>query len=102
MILIVSDQSLRGIQAAARIQELVGELKMRVPAVKLIVNRAPGGELNRGVLGEIERHCFDFAGVIPVDENIFEYDSEGRPTVELPEGSPARVAFFEMLGQMNV
>jgi len=97
MILIVSDCSRRGIQAAARIQELVRELKMKVSAVKLIVNRAPSGELNAGVSEEIAKHGFDLAGVVPADDNVFEFDSAGRPTVELPDDSPARVAFFDIL-----
>lgn len=103
MVLIMSDCSRRGIQAAARIQDLIGnELKMKVSAVKLIVNKAPKGELNAGVREEIEKHDFDLAGVVPADENVYEFDSEGRPTVELPEDSPARVAFYEILEKIIV
>ena len=97
MVLIVSDCSRRGVQAAARIQELVGELKMKVSAVKLIVNRAPGGELGAGVSGEIAKHGLDLAGVVPEDMNVYEFDSEGRPTVGLPDDSPARVALYGIL-----
>jgi len=102
MVLIVSDCSKRGIQAAARIQELIGELKIKVPSVKLIVNRAPGGEINTGVSEEIEKHGFDLAGVVPADDNVFEFDSEGRPTIELPEDSPAREAFYEILRRVII
>ena len=97
MVIIVSDCSRRGVQAAARIQGLIGELKMRIPSVKLVVNRAPGGELDAGVSAEIERHGLDFAGVVPADDNVYEYDAAGRPTVGLPDDSPARVAFFDIL-----
>ena len=97
MILVVSDPTRRGVQAAARIQELAFELKKKVAAVKLIVNRAPGGELSEGVSEEIARHALELAGVVPSDENIFLFDSEGRPMVQLPEDSPARKAFFEIL-----
>jgi len=102
MVLIVSDCSRRGIQAAARIQELLSELKIKIPAVKLIVNRAPGGELNAGVAEEISKHSFDLAGVVPADDNVYEYDSEGRPTVELPENSPAKAAFYEILQRVII
>jgi CO dehydrogenase maturation factor len=85
------------VQAAARIQELIGELKMRIPSVKLVVNRAPGGELNAGVSEEIGKHGFDLAGVVPTDDNVYEYDAAGRATVGLPDDSPARVAFFGIL-----
>ncbi|MDR3364886.1 MAG: AAA family ATPase [Clostridiales Family XIII bacterium] len=102
LILIVSDSSRRGIQAAARIQELTRELKIKVSGVKLIVNRAPGGEMNAGVAEEVAKHGFDLAGVVPSDENVYEFDAEGRPTVELPEDSPARAAFLEILRKIIV
>lgn len=97
MVLIVSDCSRRGIQAAARILQLTRELKMKASSVKLIVNRAPDGELSEGISCEIAKHGFDFAGVVPADENIYDFDSVGRPTAELPEDSPARAAFYEIL-----
>jgi len=100
MIIIVSDCSRRGVQAAARIQELAMELKMRVSSMKLIVNRAPDGRLNDGVSEEIEKHGFDLAGVVPADENVYEYDAEGRPTAGLPDDSPARVAFNDILKRL--
>ena len=100
LLLIVSDCSKRGIQAAARIRELVDELKMKVASVKLIVNRAPGGELSEATAEEIERRGLELAGVVPEDRNIFDYDSEGRATVELPDDSPARVAYFGILREI--
>ena len=97
MILIVSDCSRRGVQAASRIQELVSELKMKVSAVKLIINRAPEGKLNAGIQEEINKHGFDFAGVVPSDSLIFDYDSDGTPTSSLPDDSVARTAFESIL-----
>jgi CO dehydrogenase maturation factor len=100
MILLVSDCSRRGVQAAARIKDLIDELKMNVPKVKLIINRAPNGELNAGTEEEIAKHGFDLAGVIPADDLIFEYDSDGKPTSNLPADSVARVKFEEVLDQI--
>ena len=100
MILIISDCSRRGVQAASRIQELVGELKMKVSAVKLIINRAPEGTLNAGIQEEIEKHGFDLAGVVPSDSLIFVYDSDGTPTSSLPDDSVARVAFENILKEI--
>ena len=91
VLLLVSDCSRRGIQAVARIAELARELRVGERTV-LIVNRAPGGELNEGLKEEIEKNGLTLVGVVPQDEMIYEYDCAGRPTSRLPEGSPARQA----------
>ncbi len=90
--LLVSDCSRRGIQAVARIAEMVGDLELKPGVMKLIVNRAPGGVLNAGVQEEIEKHGLQLAGVLPQDEQVFEYDCEGKPTSKLPEDSPVKTA----------
>ncbi|MDR2610275.1 MAG: AAA family ATPase [Clostridiales Family XIII bacterium] len=100
MILIVSDASRRGIQAAARIKDLVAELGMRPSAVKLIVNRTPGGEIAASVMAEIEKNGFDFAGSVPADEIITKYDEDGSPTSRLPEESTARSTYYAILDKI--
>lgn len=90
--LLVSDCSRRGIQAVARIAEMVDDLELHPGVMKLIVNRAPGGELNAGVQEEIEKHGLSLAGVLPQDEQVFAYDCEGKPTSKLPEDTPVKTA----------
>jgi CO dehydrogenase maturation factor len=63
---------------------------------KLIVNRAPSTELAPGILEEIKKYNLDLIGVVPQDEKVYEFDSEGVPTVKLPEDSAARRAFNEI------
>jgi CO dehydrogenase maturation factor len=100
IMLLISDSSRRGIQAAARIQELVNELGLNPNVMKLIVNRAPNGVLDAGTEQEIAQHGFDFAGVVPQDQLIFEYDCEGKPTVQLPPDSPARQAIEQIFADI--
>ena len=101
LIIIVSDCSRRGVQAAARIKELVGELGMKVAdGIKLIINKAPDGVLNEGIKEEIKKHSFDLAGVVPADELVYEYDSNGTPTSRLPENSPARAAVTKIYSEI--
>ena len=95
-ILLVSDSSRRGIQAVARIAELVKEMEMDPKRVVLIVNRAPEGIINPGITEEIEKHGLELIGVIPQDEMVYEYDCEGRATSTLPEDSAARRAVTEI------
>lgn len=96
VILLVSDCSRRGIQAVGRIAELIREMDMKPSAVKLIVNRAPGRELAPGILEEIKKQNLDLIGVVPQDEKVYEFDSEGTPTVKLPEDSEARRALNDI------
>ena len=91
-LLLVSDCSRRGIQAAARIAEMVGELELKPGQMKLIVNRAPGGRLNDGVKEEIEKHGLELIGVLPQDELVYEADCEGRPSAQVPDDAPVKVA----------
>ena len=101
IILLVSDCYRRGIQAVGRINEMIQELNLGVKEVKLIVNRAPGGVLNDGVKEEIAKHGLTLAGVVPQDETVYEYDAEGKPSVDVPEDAPIKQAvlkIFEGLG----
>lgn len=101
-ILLVSDCSRRGIQAAGRIANLVRELDLRPKNLKLIVNRAPGGELSPGTREEIELCGLDLAGVIPQDEMVYEFDCEGKPAVALPEDSLVKKALHEILEKIGL
>ena len=65
--LLISDCSRRGIQAVARIAEMINEMDLNPGQMGLIVNRAPGGVLEDGVKEEIDRHGLKLFGVLPLD-----------------------------------
>lgn len=100
IILLVSDASRRGIQAAGRIGHLIKEMDMKVSNVKLIVNKAPNGELSDGLKEEIAIQELDLLGVIPQDQMVYEYDTEGKPTATLPSDSVAKKALGELISQI--
>ncbi len=102
IILLVSDCSRRGIQAVGRIAELVKEVQMDVKTVKLIVNRAPGEELDAGIREEIEKQNLDLLGVIPHEPLVYEYDCAGKPTVQIPLDSPARKKLESLLVELGL
>jgi CO dehydrogenase maturation factor len=102
MILLVSDCSRRGIEAAGRISRMIDGLGLNAKSVRLIVNRAPaagvpGGVLNAGVREEIERQGLDLLGVLPQDELVYEFDCEGKPLISLPEDAPVKAALKSLL-----
>jgi len=101
-LILVSDCSRRGIQAAGRAAILVEELKLKPDTLKLVVNRAPGGELAEGLLDEIKNLNLDLLGVIPQDDTIYEYDSEGKPTVDVPDDCPIKTAIKSIIADLDL
>ncbi|MDR3171575.1 MAG: AAA family ATPase [Treponema sp.] len=102
LILLVSDCSRRGIQAAGRIAQMIGELDFKAKQVYLIVNRAPGGELNPGIQAEVEAQKLSLIGVLPQDEKVYEYDAAGKPLVELSLDTPVRQGLAEIIKKLGL
>ncbi len=90
--LLISDCSRRGIQAVARIAEMVREMNLNPMKMGLIVNRAPGGVLDDGVKAEIEKHGLELLGVLPHDEAVYRCDCDGEPSAKLPDNDPMKLA----------
>ena len=87
-----ADWSRRGIQAVGRIKDMVGDLELNPQIMKLIVNRAPGGVADSGVLEEIEKQGLDLLGVLPQDDAVYRYDCDGRPSASVPDDNPVKRA----------
>ena len=102
VLFLVSDCSRRGIEAVARIAEMVKELGLYPPVVKLIVNRAPGGKINEGIQNAIKEHGLDLLAVLPHDETIYELDSEGKPTADIPADAPFKKALYDALDTLEL
>lgn len=100
LLLIVSDATVKGVQTIKRIDGLVDELDLDVKERKFIINRIPGDPAK----------IVDYAGsiglnidaTIPQDENIAEYDMEGKAVCNLPEDSVALKALFELLDRIAI
>ena len=86
--LLISDCSRRGIQAAARVAEMVEEMELKPMQMGLIINRAPSGVLDDGIREEIEKHGLKLFGVLPQDEAVYRCDCEGSPSAKLPGSNP--------------
>ncbi|HJB87962.1 MAG TPA: AAA family ATPase [Candidatus Blautia excrementigallinarum] len=100
--ILVSDCSRRGIQAVGRIAQLIKECDMHPSTVGLIVNRAPKGELNPGIIDEIQIQGLNLLGVVPQDESVYEYDCEGKPTASLPEDNPVKQALRAIVDKLDL
>ena len=90
--LLISDCSRRGVQAVARIAEMINDMDLKPTQMGLIINRAPGGQLNDGIKEEIQRHGLKLFGVLPQDEAVYHCDCNGEPSAKLPENDPMKTA----------
>ena len=100
--LLISDCSRRGIQAVARIAEMVEDMGLNPGQMGLIVNRAPGGVLEEGVLAEIEKHGLKLFGVLPHDEAVYRCDCNGEPSAKLPESDPMKTALKGIMAEIGL
>jgi CO dehydrogenase maturation factor len=101
VLLLVSDPSMRGVIAAVRVAELVDELKTKVGAVHLVVNRVSGDSLPEPLMKIIEDANLHLAGIIPADPAVNELDALGEPLVKLPEDAPSRRSLEGILASVN-
>ncbi len=101
-ILLVSDCSRRGVQAAGRLSEMIVDLKLGAKEVGLIINRAPNGELNPGVQAEIDKYGMKLIGVVPHDDTVYQYDAEGKPSVTVPGDSPVKQAVHRIFDGLTL
>ena len=44
----------------------------------------------------------ELLGVVPHDDTVYEYDCDGKPTVQLPEDSPVRAALKEIVEKLGL
>jgi CO dehydrogenase maturation factor len=103
LLLIITDPTVRGVMTAGRIAGMVKELDLNVKRPVLIVNRAQDGNSNDSTLLQaIEQQGVEFAGFVPADELIFEYDLKGRPLVQLPPDSKALAGYYALLDKLIV
>lgn len=95
VLLIVADTSRRGLQAALRIDKLSKDLNIGVGQSYLIINQTKT-EPSDTVRGIIAKEGLVLAGTIPEDTEVYAFDLEGRPTIELPEDNAALKAAYKI------
>ncbi len=95
VLLIMSDPTIRGITTAARMKDLIGELRSKIGKVGLIVNRVKG-ELSPEIKKAIDESGLQVIALVPEDPDIAGLEMKGRPVTELPQESPLRLKVKEI------
>jgi CO dehydrogenase maturation factor len=98
-LLLVSDHTIKGLRAVARIRELAKELKLVIKRESVIINNV-SGEIDPLMRAEMERLGIAPAAVIPADEELKRYDLEQKPLFGLPDTSKAVVTINELMDRL--
>ena len=102
VMLLVSDCSRRGVQAVARIAEMVVDMNLNPGKMGVIINRAPDGKLDQGVMDEINKHGLTLFGVLPHDDAVYRCDCAGDPSSKLPETDPMKQKLKEVMKDIGI
>jgi CO dehydrogenase maturation factor len=99
ILLIVSDSSRRGIQAAIRIDDLAKRLNIVVGKSYAVINQIKEAPSDQA-LKMIEAGGLELAGTVPEDRTVYDFDFNGRPTIEMPEDCPSVQAAFTIFDKI--
>jgi CO dehydrogenase maturation factor len=101
VLLLMSDPTIRGITTAARMKDLIGELRTKVGELGLIVNRVKG-ELSPEIKKAIDEAGLQVIALIPEDPNVADLEMKGRPVTELPQESPLQLKVKEIAESLSL
>ncbi len=101
LLLIVSDSTVKGIQTARRINNLVDELGLEIDNRRLIINRVTGDNGEK-LVALAKDYGLTVTGTIPQDEMIFQYDLDGIPLFRLSEDSTALRSLYRILDSLQI
>ena len=90
ILVVVTDESRRGLTTAERIRDLAGEIELRYKELYVVVNKVTT-ERKKQVLENARGAGLKVIGTIPYDELLAKFDLVGDPLIGLPDDTPAVV-----------
>jgi len=99
ILLLITDPSRRGLQAAIRIDDLARRLNIGVGKSYVVINQAKEAPSEKA-LEMIHEGGLELAGTVPEDRTIYDFDFNGRPTIEMPDDSVSVQASFEIFDKI--
>ena len=101
-LVMVSDPSVRGIQTAVQLLQIVNEYEVNKPErVILLVNKV-NERFEKALSEAADRYGIEIAGFIPMDENVINFNLVDTPIIELPKDSPAVNAVRKVLKDLEL
>jgi CO dehydrogenase maturation factor len=101
ILIIVTDPTIRGARVTESILGVIQRDKSIKPAhLGIVINRFKGDD---GPITDITKKWgLEICGRIPEDQSITDYDTSGRPIIELPDTSPSVTAVREVLNKLTL
>ena len=96
VLVLVSNHSIKGVRAVARIKELVDELKLTVGQEMVVITSVPD-KLDPLLGEELDKLGIKPEALIPYDELIQKFDFERRTLLDLPSDSRAVAAVSSLM-----
>lgn len=84
ILLIISDSSRRGLLTATRINDLAKTLNIGMARSYVLINRIKE-KPDPVVLDMLQQAGLELIGTLSENKDVYEFDLNGRPTVEMPE-----------------
>jgi CO dehydrogenase maturation factor len=101
-LLAVTDPTMRGLNTAVRLQQLIAEMRTSVKAgVFLVINRVRGS-IPASFLDEVNKSGLSLAAAIYEDPAITELDVVGKPLTQLARDSSFYRAVDEMIMKLKI
>ena len=99
-LIMVSDETIKGLRTAVYLKDIAARYGVAGRhRTGLVINKVRKG--NEALRRRAEEMELPFLGMIPLDENVADFDYHGRPTIELPDNSPGLVAVRRILEMLD-
>ena len=98
-LLVIANPTVKGMRTVARIKDIVSGLRLRVKRQSVVINTAPL-ELDPMVIEEMNRLKIEPAFLVPQDEDLYRFDVDLRPLLDLPDSSVAVLAVKDLMDEL--
>jgi CO dehydrogenase maturation factor len=98
-LLIISNHSVKGVRTLGRIKDLVRGLKLHVAHQSVVISMAPK-QIDSSIMDELKLLGLPLDAVLPMDEQIAEYDLKRKSLLDLPDTSPAVLAVEALMDKV--
>jgi CO dehydrogenase maturation factor len=100
-LIMVSDATVKGLRTASYLSDIAGKYGVEGDySTGLVLNKV---NKNVSALEEkAKKMGLSLLGVIPLDENVADFDQEGMPTFDLPSNSPSMDAVRQIASRLRL
>jgi CO dehydrogenase maturation factor len=101
VLVVVTDESRRGLTTAERIRDLAGEIELKYKELYVVVNKVTP-ERKQKVLENAKEIGLKVIGTIPYDELLAKFDLVGDPLIGLPDDTPAVLEMNDVVRELGL